>query len=417
MSVRLPSRPRLPGLLALPLLLGLALPAFATPASAPAASGSGTEADRTATATKPPSVQKTSPKKTPVKKASAKGSSKRRVAAAAAGAAGAAAVQAAGRPEAASYAGREEVQQFGREVAERHQLDPAWVQEVLAQARHQPSVARLIMPPPVGTPKNWMAYRARFVEPTRIRAGVEFWRQHARWLHLAEQTYGVPAEIVVGIIGVETLYGRHTGNFRVIDALATLAFDFPPGRRDRSAFFRSELEQLLVLARAEGKDLQTLRGSYAGAMGLPQFMPSSWNKYAVDFDADGRADLHRSPADAIGSVAHYLKQFGWQPGMPTHFAATPPADAAARATLLAPDILPSFTPQEFLAHGAVLEEAARGFGARLALIELENGAEPPSHFAGTPNFYAITRYNWSSYYASAVIELGREVRAALGPND
>jgi membrane-bound lytic murein transglycosylase B len=278
-------------------------------------------------------------------------------------------------------------------------------------------VARFIMPPTSGTAKNWAAYRARFVEPVRLRAGVAFWRENEKWLRQAEELYGVPPEIVVGIIGVETLYGRQMGNFRVIDALATLAFDFPKGRRDRSAFFRDELEQLLVLSHSENREPALLRGSYAGAMGMAQFMPSSWNKYAVDFDGDGQVDLHHSAADVIGSVAHYLAEFGWQRGKPTRFDVTPPAETADRAALLASDILPSFTPQQFSEHGAALAADAAGFDGPLALVELQNGAAAPSYVAGTPNFYAVTRYNWSSYYAMAVIDLGAALKRemALAP--
>ncbi|WP_457328723.1 lytic murein transglycosylase B [Rhizobacter sp. P5_C2] len=314
-------------------------------------------------------------------------------------------------PDTVSYAGRDDVMRFGAELAERQGLDAGWVQSQLAEARYIPNVAKFIMPPPAGTAKNWAAYRGRFVEPKRIRAGLAFWRDNEKWLARAEELYGVPAEIVVGIVGVETIYGQQMGGFRVIDALATLAFDFPTGRRDRSGFFRDELEQYFVLCHSENIDPLALKGSYAGAMGMGQFMPSSWNRYAVDFDGDGRVDLHTSGADIVGSVAHYLAEFGWQRGMPTHFDVAAPVDAADRATLLVPDIVPSFTPQEFLAHGAALPAAAREFGDKLALIELQNGDAAPSYVAGTPNFYAVTRYNWSSYYALAVIELGRAVAA------
>jgi membrane-bound lytic murein transglycosylase B len=307
------------------------------------------------------------------------------------------------------YAGREEIRAFAADVAERRGLDAAWVEKQLSQARRQPSVQRFIMPPPAGTAKNWAAYRDRFVEPRRINAGAAFWQAHASWLQRAEERYGVPADIVVGIIGVETFYGRHMGSFRTIDALATLAFDFPTGRRDRSAFFRSELEEFLVLAQREGFDPQDMRASFAGAMGLPQFMPGSINRYAVDFDGDGHVDLHTSAADAIGSVAHYLAEFGWQRGMPTHYAVAVPVDVADRAVLLAPDILPSFSAAQFEERGAVLDPAGRKHEGLLALVMLENGAAAPTHIAGTANFYAITRYNWSSYYALAVITLGDAV--------
>ncbi len=320
-------------------------------------------------------------------------------------------------PDSVSYGTRDDVLRFAAETALKHGLDAQAIRAALAQARFVPSVARLIMPPPAGTAKNWAAYRARFVEPVRLRAGVEFWNANRRWLEQAESTYGVPAEIVVGIIGVETLYGQHLGSFRVIDALATLAFDFPAGRKDRSAFFRDELEQLFVLARREGTDPLALKGSYAGAFGMPQFMPSSFNKYAVDFDADGRIDLHRSSADVIGSVAHYLAEFGWQRGLRPYFEVAAPVDSADRAVLLGPDILPSFSAREFTERGARLEEAALDLPGQLALVELQNGDAAPSYVAGTANFYAVTRYNWSSYYAMAVIELGQAVRrrVAAGP--
>jgi membrane-bound lytic murein transglycosylase B len=313
--------------------------------------------------------------------------------------------------ELVTYGQREDVMRFGAELAERRQLDAAWVQAALSQSRFVPSVAKFIMPPPVRTAKNWAAYRSRFVEPTRIRAGVQFWNDNEAWLRLAQERYGVPPEIVVGIIGVETIYGQQMGNFRVIDALATLSFDFPVGRRDRSAFFRDELENFLVLCQKGGTDPLDWRGSYAGAIGMPQFMPSSINAHAVDFDGDGRIDLHRSTADVIGSVANFLSNAGWQAGLPTHFEVAVPLDMDQRAALLEPDILPLFSPEEFVEHGALLSDAAmRLESSKLALVELHNGDAPASYVAGTTNFYAITRYNWSSYYAMAVIELGEAVK-------
>ncbi len=318
-------------------------------------------------------------------------------------------VQNDGAPDVVTYGRRDDVMRFATELAERRGLDAADVQAALQQARFMPSVARFIMPPPAGTAKNWAAYRARFVEPVRVRAGVAFWRANEKWLKLAEQLYGVPPEIVVGIVGVETIYGQQMGSFRVIDALATLAFDFPSGRKDRSPFFRDELEQFFVLCKSEGLDPLQAKGSFAGAMGMPQFMPSSFNKYAVDFDGDGHVDLRNNPADVIGSVAHYLAEFGWQRGQPTRFDVAPPVDAAERAVLLGPDILPSFGAPEFAQRGARLADAALAFDGKLALVELQNGEAAPSYVAGTPNFYAITRYNWSSYYAMAVIDVGEAV--------
>jgi membrane-bound lytic murein transglycosylase B len=306
---------------------------------------------------------------------------------------------------------------FADDLAQRRDLDPAWVREQIGAAQRLPNVARLMQPAPRGTPKNWVAYRARFIEPVRLRAGQRFWETHRATLARAEAEFGVPASLIVGVIGVETLYGRHMGDFRVIDALTTLAFDFPsthPRAAIRTEFFRGELEQYLSLTQRNGLDPQALRGSFAGAMGVPQFMPSSWSKYAIDFDGDGKVDLFNSPADAIGSVANYFKAFGWQPGQPTHFPVAFDQSRLDKDALLAPDILPTFGVERFTAKGAVLTGPALQHSGKLALIELENGSAPPSYLAGTENFYVITRYNWSSYYALAVIELGQEIQTAMG---
>ncbi len=314
----------------------------------------------------------------------------------------------------APYAGHPAIDAFALEVSASRGLRTAWLRQQLGRARRVEAVRRLVMPPPVGTAKNWASYRARFVEAQHIAAGVNFWHDHEAWMREAEDRWGVPPEIVVGIIGVETFYGRITGNFRLIDALATLAFDFPPGRKDRSAFFRAELEEFFVLCAREDQDPQTLKGSYAGAMGLPQFMPGSVNRFAVDFDGDGHIDLQRSGADATGSVAHYLAAFGWQRGLATHFEVAVPVDSVDRAALLAPDIVPSFTAAQFAERGAQLAEAGRRHDGLLALVELQNGERAPSYVAGTQNFYAVTRYNWSSYYAMAVIELATAVKQRRG---
>jgi lytic murein transglycosylase B len=312
----------------------------------------------------------------------------------------------------ARYAERPAVQAFADDVAARRGLDRDWVLHQLAAAQRLPQVQQLIMPPPAGTAKNWAAYRDRFVEPQRITAGLAFWRDNATWLAQAEARWGVPAEIVVAIVGVETFYGRITGGFRVVDALATLAFDFPSGRSDRSAFFRSELEEALVLAQREGLDPLRLKGSFAGAMGLPQFMPSSINRFAIDFDGNGHIDLVRSSADVVGSVAHYLAQHGWERGLPTHYAVAVPVDSSERALLLGPDIVPSFSAEQFSQRGARLDPAGQAHAGLLALVELQNGPQAPSYIAGTQNFYVVTRYNWSSYYALAVIELAQALRQA-----
>ncbi|MES2787326.1 MAG: lytic murein transglycosylase B [Pseudomonadota bacterium] len=314
------------------------------------------------------------------------------------------------------YATHEAAMAMADAIAQRQGLNPERVRHIIGQAQMLPVVARLMQPAPTSTPKNWRVYRSRFIDPIRIGAGVRFWTENRAELERAEKQYGVPAEMIVGIIGVETIYGRQLGNFRVIDALATLSFDFPtshPRAAERTKYFQGELEQFIVLQEKAGTDPLAPLGSYAGAMGMPQFMPSSWAKWAVDFDGDGRIDLIRSTSDVIGSVANYFKSYGWNTGMPTHYPVSFDMARLQKETLLAPDILPTFSVASFMANGAVLEGPALDHKGPLALVELQNGESDPQYIAGTENFYVITRYNWSSYYAMAVIELGREVKEAL----
>ena len=315
-----------------------------------------------------------------------------------------------------TYAQRADAQQWANDMAARHGLDVNWVRAQLAQARFVPQVPRLMTPAPqtTTTAKDWTDYRRRFIDPVRIQAGVQFWNTHADTLARAEAEFGVPAAMIVGIIGVETIYGRNMGNLRVLDSLATLAFDFPqahPRAAERQRYFQGELEQFLRMMHETGTPTTEARGSYAGAMGLGQFMPSSWVQWAVDFDGDGRIDLFHSPADAIGSVANYFKAHGWVTGQPVWYPALFNTDSLDLPTLLAPDIRPTFTPTQMAALGVLPENGLQHDGL-LALIELKNGAAPPSYIVGTQNFYTITRYNWSSYYATAVHDLGQEVLAA-----
>ncbi len=314
-----------------------------------------------------------------------------------------------GNPTPDGYAAREDARQLAHELAQAQDLNEAWVWEALSKARYKESVAKLMMPAAPGTAKNWGVYRSRFVEPIRIRAGVSFYRRYEADLKRAESTYGVPASIIAGVLGVETIYGRQTGNFRVLDVLTTLTLDFPKGRSDRSAFFKTELGQFLKLCQEQQLEPEAVLGSYAGAIGLPQFMPSSIRRYAVDFDTDGHIDLLRSPVDAIGSVAHYLAEHGWQPEWPTYFDIKPPQDDQALAKLLAPDIVPSFSAADMQGLGVALSASGQNHPGPLALVLLQNGSEAPTLVAGTSNFYAITRYNQSSYYAMAVIQLGEVV--------
>jgi membrane-bound lytic murein transglycosylase B len=288
------------------------------------------------------------------------------------------------------------------------------LQLALSQARLVPQVLQFITPPRAGRGKDWALYRSRFIDDVRIRAGVAFWRANEIWLDRMQNRFGVPAHIVVGIVGVETIFGQQTGHFRVLDSLTTLAFDGPAARQ---GFFKDELEAFLterLRANAPGNEpaIEPL-GSFAGAMGWPQFMPSSVQRFAVDMDEDGKIDLHRSPADIIGSVANYLAKAGWQREWPTHFNVVPPVDTNQLATLLGPDITPLFSPQEFEDLGALLPQDAMNFNGKLALVELQNGKRTPTYVVGTSNFYAITRYNRSSYYAMAVVELGSAIYAAV----
>ena len=314
------------------------------------------------------------------------------------------------------YGQRADAQQWAQDVATRTGLDVNWVKAQLAKARFLPQVPKLMTPAPKTrtTARDWADYRRRFIDPVRIQSGVQFWNSNADTLARAEAQFGVPAAMIVGIIGVETIYGRNMGNLRVLDSLATLAFDFPqahPRAEDRQRYFQGELEQFLLMTHQSGAPTTQARGSYAGAMGLGQFMPSSWVKWAVDFDGDGRIDLFNSAADAIGSVANYFKAHGWVTGLPVWYPALFNADTLNLPTLLAPDIVPSFTPAQMANLGVVPEDGMQHNGL-LALVELKNGDAPPSYIVGTQNFYTITRYNWSSYYATAVYDLGQEIAAA-----
>ena len=307
------------------------------------------------------------------------------------------------------------VKALASRLSTEHQLPKAWVQQKIASARLLPQVQQMVLPPLTPTAKNWQAYRARFLQTDRIQAGVAFARLHEEALKSAETRYGVPVAYVLGVLGVETFYGQHQGQFKVLDALATLSTAFPkehPYASERQAFFESELGQHLQQLRQQ-PSLKNQLGSYAGASGWPQFMPSSIAKFAVDFDGDGRIDLSRSPVDAIGSVAHYFQAFGWQTGMPTHFEVRVKATETDLAALLAPDIVPSWSLAHLQDKGVEVLSAS-GYAQPLALVQLFNADDPPSYVAGTENFFVITRYNRSSYYALAVIELGEAVAKALG---
>lgn len=250
--------------------------------------------------------------------------------------------------------------------------------------------------------RPWHKYRPIFLTPERIRQGIDFMAANRPALTRAEETYGIPPEIVTAIIGVETFYGRQAGGYRVLDALATLAFDYPP----RSAFFLSELEHYLLLTQEEGIDPLSLKGSYAGAMGKPQFMPSSYRHYAVDFDGDQKRDLWNNTEDAIGSVARYLHEHGWQ----QHQAVVVPAsvDGDGYQAFIDKGMVPR-TPLEEFRRAGVRANADLPEDLPASLIRLE-GEAAPEFWLGLNNFYVITRYNRSPLYAMAVYQLSEEIR-------
>lgn len=280
---------------------------------------------------------------------------------------------------------------------------------LFAQVHYLDSVVKLINPAPSDKPKNWSAYRARFVEPRRLNAGVAFWNRYAQELDRAQQEFGVPAEIIIGILGVETLYGKSTGKFRVLDALATLAFAYPdtPNRTPRMQYFRNELKQALLYARESNIDPLSLSGSFAGAIGWPQFMPGSIRKFAVDFDGDGLIDLRNSPVDAIGSVASFLVQHGWQRDQPVVFPAKVTPDAGW-PSLIGQGLEAKFSHEQ-LQQAGVIVPADAPVSLNYGLVDLDDGEHPKLYQIGTGNFFAITQYNRSYYYAMAVIELGKAV--------
>ena len=306
------------------------------------------------------------------------------------------------------------VREFIDGMVAQHGFERMALETLFSQVRYIDTAVQLVKPAPPGKPKNWQAYSARFIEPIRIRAGVRFWEANAEALKRAEAAYGVPAEIIVGIIGIETIYGRDTGRFRVLDSLTTLAFAYPdaPNQAARQAFFRDELSSTLVLARERGYDPFSLLGSFAGAVGLPQFMPSNILKYGVDFDNDGRVDLRGSSVDAIGSVANFLVQHGWNAEHrgPVAYAADV-SPTRAWEPLLGLGLEATLRPEALRAAGVVTGTALPA-ETLYGLIDLQNGAEPTEYWVANDNFYAITKYNRSYFYAMSVVDLGRAVRAA-----
>jgi membrane-bound lytic murein transglycosylase B len=301
---------------------------------------------------------------------------------------------------------RPAVEAFIVDMVRKHDFNREALRRMFAKVQPRPAIIRAMTAPATALP--WNEFRDRIIDEARISGGVSFWAQHAQTLERATRTYGVPPEIIVAIIGIETRYGRETGSFRVLDALSTLAFDYP----QRAEYFSGELEQYLLLAREARVNALNLKGSYAGAMGIAQFMPSSYRKFAVDFDGDGQRDLWNNAADAIGSVGNYLQSYGWRAGEIIVI----PADVADSAlnTMEGDGIKPVFKVGDLKQRGIVpLEPVSDEANAALFSVETELG---PRFWLGLQNFYVITRYNRSINYAMAVCDLARELRERVQPN-
>ncbi|MDR2091737.1 MAG: lytic murein transglycosylase B [Azoarcus sp.] len=307
-------------------------------------------------------------------------------------------------PACANYATRADVSAFVEEIAARNQLDAEPIHAALSRASHNPRVIELIKPPTTRGARSWRRYRSRFIDRIHLDAGLHAWSQYAASLRRAEKEYGVPPEIILAILGVETIYGRNTGNFETLSALATLAFDYPP----RAELFRGELEALFLLAREQKRDPASYTGSYAGALGWPQFLPSSVRRYAVDFDGDGRVDFNADGNDAIGSIANYLREHGWVAGAPVAVKARVAPDADP-APLIEAGVEPNLSPAR-LAEAGIRPLGDNPYAGDATLIDLETPGENVEYWLGYRNFYVITRYNRSNFYAMAVFQLANALR-------
>jgi len=299
--------------------------------------------------------------------------------------------------------------EFVKRAVSEHGLDGAEVRALLGEAEYKQSIVDAISRPAEG--KLWHEYRPIFLTDKRINEGIDFWLENRELIASASKKFGVDEEIIVAIIGVETFYGRITGSYRTIDALVTLGFYYPQGlASDRSPFFSAELMHYIQLASEEGLPVVKVTGSYAGAMGMGQFMPSSYREYAVDFDGDGSRDLWRSTADVVGSVANYLHRHGWQPGQPVTRRALASGDAA----------FDEISTRNFTPTLSVAQWAEKGFrssselspqlpAAVLKLVEEERN----TYWLTFKNFYVITRYNRSPRYAMAVYALSQEIKKGM----
>lgn len=305
--------------------------------------------------------------------------------------------------ESKSYSVQNElVEQFVQEMVSQHDFDRPYLEQLFSEVEHKENIIRLITSPAEAKP--WKDYRPILVTQKRTEQGIGFMKENREALERAELEFGVPPEIIVAIIGVETRYGRVTGSYRVIDALATLAFDYPK----RAKFFRKELKEFLLLTRAEKVDPRTLMGSYAGAMGYGQFMPSSYRAYAIDFDGDGAKDIWHNVTDAIGSVANYFDRHGWRKGELITAKANPQGgDFDSVLVKKRRDLKPKFTLAELIEKGFITDA---GLAANQPATAMKlRGAEGDEYWVGLHNFYVITRYNYSALYAMAVYQLSQQI--------
>ncbi|MDN5843557.1 MAG: lytic murein transglycosylase B [Alcaligenaceae bacterium] len=313
-----------------------------------------------------------------------------------------------------------EFQAFAIETSENLNIPLNQVQALLSAARLNTTALRLMTPSTKHGRRSWIAYRTRHVDPIRIRAGVAFWNEHRDALTRASQTYGVPPSIIVAIIGIETVYGRYTGNFRVLDTLATLGFRYPdPDRPERQKMFREQLADLIDLDHEGRLDAYSVEGSFAGAIGLPQFMPGSLAKYSADGDADGRIDVATSIPDALASVARFLRMHGWTPGLPVFAPVRLPPDPS---DLVHGGLTPDLSWQTLQAAGARLIPNAHSGDAwqhhPLGVIDLPDEPRKQTEYrTATPNFFAITHYNRSYFYATSVTDLAHELADRVGYGD
>lgn len=309
----------------------------------------------------------------------------------------------------ASYLQHPKAQKLIAEVKAENSYPVDKLEALLGSAVKVQSILDAIARPAEKT-KTWAEYRPIFLTQDRVERGMEFYRTHRATFIRAEQEYGVSRFVILAIIGVETRYGKHKGNYRVIDSLATLAFDYPP----RAPFFRSELKHFLQLEQEAHIDLMQAKGSYAGAMGFGQFISSSYRHFAVDFDGDGKRDLINNPVDAIGSVANYFKQHGWQSGAPVASLARflkPESEAADLEKLLNQDLKPQLTILE-LKQAGLLADADYADTSKATAMRLD-GEQGQEYWIGLQNFYVITRYNHSPLYAMAVYQLSQELKQRL----